>query len=66
VQHTARAVQEAGQNGRVLLNHGLCLVASEPPQVDEAVSLWQRVTEMPAAELGVAQQAQRLIEEYGQ
>jgi curved DNA-binding protein CbpA len=66
VQHTARAMQEAGQNGRVLLNHGLCLVASEPPKVDEAVSLWQRVTEMPAAELGVAQQAQRLVAEYGE
>jgi hypothetical protein len=66
VQHTARAVQEAGQNGRVLLNHGLCLVADDPAQIDEAVSLWQRVTEMPAAELGVARQAQQLVEEYNQ
>jgi curved DNA-binding protein CbpA len=66
VQHTARAMQESGQNGRVLLNHGLCLVASEPPQIDEAVSLWQRVIEMPAAELGVARQAQRLVTEYSQ
>jgi curved DNA-binding protein CbpA len=66
MQHTARALQEAGQNGRVLLNHGLCLVSSQPPQVDEALSLWQRVIEMPAAELGVARQAQRLVEEYSQ
>jgi len=66
VQHTARALQEAGQNGRVLLNHGLCLVADDPAQIDEAVSLWQRVIEMPAAELGVARQAQQLVEEYNQ
>jgi curved DNA-binding protein CbpA len=66
LQHTARAVQAAGQNGRVLLNHGICLVSGPNPQIDEALSLWQRVIDMPAAELGVARQAQQLVDEYSQ
>jgi curved DNA-binding protein CbpA len=66
LQHTRQAVQEFDKNGRVLLNQGICLISAEPPQTDEALDLWLKVLNLPSAEQGVVQQAQRLIGQYTQ
>lgn len=66
LQHTQQAAQEFDKNGRVLLNRGICLINAEPPQTDEALDLWLKVLNLPAAEQGVVQQAQRLIGQYTQ
>jgi hypothetical protein len=49
-----------------LLNHGICLANTQPPQVEEALALWREVQTLPTAEVGVTQQAQQLVEVYGQ
>lgn len=66
MEYTGAALQADKENGRILLNHGICLISSEPPQKAEALQLWQQVLSLPAVEPGVNQQAQRLIEEYSQ
>jgi curved DNA-binding protein CbpA len=64
--HTQQAIAREDQNGRVLLNHGICLANTQPPQVEEALALWREVQTLPTAEVGVTQQAQQLVEVYGQ
>jgi curved DNA-binding protein CbpA len=63
---TQQALEADDQNGRVLLNHGICLVSTQPPQNAEAVALWQQVLTLPSAEMGVTAQARQLVEEYSQ
>ncbi len=62
--HAEQAAQELDQNGRVLLNLGICKANAQPPQTQEALALWQTVLELPATEQGVAQQAQQLVQLY--
>jgi curved DNA-binding protein CbpA len=64
-EHTLAALEETQGNGRVLLNHGICLVNLQPPRTDEALRLWRAVLELPAAEVGVSRQAQQLLQTYG-
>jgi curved DNA-binding protein CbpA len=64
--YTQQAIAQEDQNGRVLLNHGICLANTQPPQIEEALALWREVQSLPAAEVGVTQQAQQLVEVYGQ
>jgi curved DNA-binding protein CbpA len=58
------AAEESEQNGRVLLNLGICLVSVEPAQTEEAMTLWLEVLDTTASETGVSRQAMQLIEEY--
>jgi hypothetical protein len=64
--HTQQALAQNDQSGRVLLNHGICLANTQPPQVEEALVLWREVQTLPTAEVGVSQRAQQLVEIYGQ
>ncbi|PLS67604.1 MAG: molecular chaperone DnaJ [Cyanobacteria bacterium M5B4] len=61
---TQEAAAIASDNGRIRLNYGMCLISSDPPQTEAALAEWQAVLAMPAAEIGVARQAQILIEQY--
>ncbi|WP_298820408.1 J domain-containing protein [Chloroflexus sp.] len=61
-----KALQAAPQNARVLLSHGICLVAIEPPQTERAIEQWQLVLSIPGVNPGLQLQAQILINEYGQ
>lgn len=66
LQHAHDAVSNTSENGRILMNLGICLVSLEPPQTAEALDLWQQVLAMPAAEVGVTRQAEILLQRYGQ
>lgn len=61
-----RALQAAPQDARVLLSHGICLVAVDPPQTERAIQQWQLVLSIPGVAPGLQLQAQILIDEYGQ
>lgn len=61
-----KALQAAPQNARVLLSHGICLVAVDPPQTERAIQQWQLVLSIPGVAPGLQLQAQILIDEYGQ
>ncbi len=61
---TQEAAAIASDNGRIRLNYGMCLISSDPPQTEAALAEWQAVLAMPATEVGVARQAQILIEQY--
>lgn len=60
---TQAAAAIASDNGRIRLNYGICLMSSDPPQTKAALAEWQAVLAMPAVEIGVARQAQILIEQ---
>ncbi len=66
IEYTRQAIELNNENGRVLLNHGICLVSIPAPRTAEALELWQTVVDLPATQIGIARQAQRLIEEYSQ
>jgi hypothetical protein len=50
----------------VLLSHGICLVAIDPPQTERAIQQWQLVLSIPGVTQGLQLQAQILINEYSQ
>ncbi len=54
------------QDARVLLSHGICLIAVQPPQVERAIQQWRLVLAMPNINPGLQLQAQLLINEYSQ
>jgi curved DNA-binding protein CbpA len=67
-QGIAEARQAVGANpdeGRVLLNLGICLVQADPPQTAEALEQWRRVLAVAPPESGIAFEAQRLLNLYG-
>jgi curved DNA-binding protein CbpA len=61
-----RAVADNPAEGRALLSHGFCLVASDPPRTAEALEQWQRLVVLPGANEGLVFQARQLMQEYGQ
>ena len=61
-----KALQAAPQDARVLLSHGICLVAIDPPQTERAIQQWQLVLSIPGVTQGLQLQAQILINEYSQ
>jgi cytochrome c-type biogenesis protein CcmH/NrfG len=60
-----RAAQAAPDDARVLLNLGHCLVSSQPPQAEEAITQWKRAAEVAPPGSPLAIQAQQLIAQYG-
>ncbi|NJK79589.1 MAG: DnaJ domain-containing protein [Chloroflexaceae bacterium] len=66
LQEVRTAADALPADGRVLMNLGICLVSQEQPAADEAVTVWNRILELPAAEIGVTRQAEILIEQYSQ
>lgn len=61
-----RAAQEGPEEGRVLLNLGTCLVRTQPPQVQEALTHWQKILHLPNVPQNITISAQRLIAQYSQ
>ena len=61
-----RAAQAAPDDARVLLNLGHCLVSSQPPQAQEAITQWKRAVEVAPPGSPLATQAQQLITQYSQ
>lgn len=61
-----QAVADGPDNGRVLLNHGVCLIYSDPPQTQAALEQWRKVLALTETEPGIAFAAQQLIAQYGQ
>jgi curved DNA-binding protein CbpA len=59
-----RAAQAAPDDARVLLNLGHCLVSSQPPQAEEAITQWKRAVEVAPPNSPLATQAQQLISQY--
>ncbi len=59
-----KALQAAPQDARVLLSHGICLIAVEPPQTERAIQQWQLVLAIPGINPGLQLQAQLLINEH--
>jgi tetratricopeptide (TPR) repeat protein len=53
------------ENGRVLLNLGVCLASQVPPQTQEALAQWQKVLNLPDADPRLTFQARQLIAQYG-
>jgi tetratricopeptide (TPR) repeat protein len=64
VAEAEQAVQRGVTEGRALINYGLVLAGAEPPRVDDAVRLWQRVVET-APDSQEAARAQQLLQSYG-
>lgn len=64
LEDTHDAAAAVPEDGRVLMNLGICLISSDPPQTDAAVAQWEAVLAMPAAEMGVTRQAELLLEQY--
>ncbi|MBC8077375.1 MAG: J domain-containing protein, partial [Chloroflexales bacterium] len=61
-----RATQQGPQDPRALLNQGVCMVSATPPQRDQALDNWRRVAGMADKDPGLANEAQRLIQQYAQ
>lgn len=59
-----KALAAAPQDARVLLSHGICLIAVDPPQVERAIQQWRLVLSIPGVNPGLQLQAQLLINEY--
>jgi tetratricopeptide (TPR) repeat protein len=66
IQEAQRAAQQGPQDPRALLNQGVCLVSASPPQREQALDNWRRVTGMADKDPGLANEAQRLIQQYAQ
>jgi cytochrome c-type biogenesis protein CcmH/NrfG len=64
VQEAQQAMQKDGENGRVLLNLGMCLVSKRPPQTQEALEHWRKILLLPEAPQQLVANAQRLIAQY--
>jgi curved DNA-binding protein CbpA len=64
VAEAEQAVQRGVTESRALINYGLVLAGAEPPRVDDAVRLWQRVVET-APDSPEAVRAQQLLQSYG-
>jgi hypothetical protein len=60
-----RAVQAGVTAPRALINYGLILAQTNPARTEEALSLWRKVGEV-APDSSEAEQAQSLLERYGQ
>ncbi|MDW8404902.1 J domain-containing protein [Chloroflexus sp.] len=61
-----KALEAAPQNARVLLSHGICLIAVDPPQTERALQQWRLVLSIPGVNPGLQLQAQILINEHSQ
>lgn len=63
----ARQAADMGpEDARILLNLGVCLVNTDPPQQQEALEQWLKVLDLPSASRGAVVEAQQLIEEFSQ
>ncbi len=60
-----RAVAQDAANPRALLNLGVCLANTDPPQTEAALEQWYAVLDLPTAGQGELFEAQQLIEQYG-
>jgi len=60
-----RAVAQDAANPRALLNLGVCLANTDPPQTEAALEQWYAVLDLPTAAQGELFEAQQLIEQYG-
>ncbi|WP_322489996.1 J domain-containing protein [Chloroflexus sp.] len=61
-----QALHAAPQDARVLLSHGICLIAVDPPQTERALQQWRLVLSIPGVNPGLQLQAQILINEHSQ
>ncbi len=61
---TQAAARAKPDDGRILMNLGICLISSDPPQTEAARAQWEAVLALPAAEVGVTRQAELLLEQY--
>lgn len=66
IAEAQRAAQQGPQDPRALLNQGVCMVSATPPQRDRALDNWRRVAGMADKDPGLANEAQRLIQQYAQ
>jgi len=60
-----RAVAQDATNSRALLNLGVCLANTDPPQTEAALEQWYAVLDLPTAAQGELFEAQQLIQQYG-
>lgn len=58
------AVAAAPDDPRVLLSLGHCLMSTDPPQTEEALTIWRKIVEV-SPDTPFAQQAQNLIAQFG-
>lgn len=61
-----RAAESGPDDPRALLNLGVCLASTDPPQQQAAIEQWLKVLDLPSAPPGALVEARRLIEEFGQ
>ncbi len=66
LEYAREAASTGAEDPRVLLNLGVCLIQSKPPQTQEALENWRRAVALAAPGSGVQQAAQQLIAQYGQ
>ncbi len=59
-----QAVERGVNEPRALINYGLVFAGSDPPRVDDAAALWQRVVDA-APDTQEAARAQQLLQNYG-
>lgn len=60
-----QAVQQGVSQPRALINYGLILLATEPPQIETATAMWQQVLD-ESPDAPEAARAQALLQIYGQ
>ena len=61
---TEQAVERGVSESRALINYGLVFAGSDPPRIDDAAALWQRVIDV-APDTQEAARAQQLLQNYG-
>jgi curved DNA-binding protein CbpA len=59
-----QAVAQQPGNPLIQLHLGSCLISSLPPKTSEAITAWQRVTELAPADSPITQRAVELIQQY--
>jgi curved DNA-binding protein CbpA len=65
LEEARHAIEDNPEDPRALLNIGICLVSSRPPQTEEALKHWRKILVLPDAPEGVVIEVQRLMEKYG-
>lgn len=64
LEQAQQAVQSDPADERVLLNLGVCLVADDPPQTQEALESWRTILELSSPDPNIVAAATQLISQY--
>jgi cytochrome c-type biogenesis protein CcmH/NrfG len=64
LEQVQQAAQADSTDERVLLNLGVCLIADDPPQTQEALESWRKILGLPSPDPNIVAAANQLIAQY--